>query len=358
MSVIFLNPLIISTNSIQVTLGIKGKPLENIIAAEPIQLTLNVVGKHAPGQFIDYGPIEITLGIDNGYVTLDHNQSNWIKWSKIGRIDFTIDESGVAGERPLDWPGTVYEIKKLGNDQLVIYGTNGISILRPFKLEVNKSTSNFGLETINRQGIVCKTAIVGDSGTHYFIENGSFKLFKLSTKGLELLDYSEFLSQLTNPVMTLDYLTGLLYICDGIQGFVYSTLFQSFSQGPAYFTGMGIGDGKLYVTSSSTIKPQPFEICTDIYDFNSRKPKTIQYVEVGTNLMMRLLMQIDTRLKNNEDWKTTPWKLVNPDGTCRLPCYGVEFRFRLKSLIYEQFKLDYIRITGAMHGFDSLNSVQ
>jgi hypothetical protein len=71
-----------------------------------------------------------------------------------------------------------------------------------------------------------------------------------------------------------------------------------------------------------------------------------------------LLLQIDTRLKNNENWTTTPWKIVNPDGTCWLPCYGVEFRFRLKSLIYEQFKLDYIRITGSLHGFDTLNSVQ
>ena len=29
--------------------------------------------------------------------------ANWIKWSGIGTIDFTISKKNVAGERPLDW---------------------------------------------------------------------------------------------------------------------------------------------------------------------------------------------------------------------------------------------------------------
>lgn len=266
---------------------------------------------------------------------------NFVSWSKVGYLDFTIDQSNVAGERPLDWGGWVSKIMKL-KDKIIVYGQNGLSVLKPYN-------NTYGLETIHRIGLKCRTSAAGSDRVHFFIDSLNC-LWKIDDS-LTKLDYSEFLGLMTDPLLTYDEVNDLLYICDKEFGYVFSPSSNGFGQGPVNISGVGTKNGTLYVVSPSEITTPKFEICTDTYDLGVRKPKTVTGIEVGADLTDNLYSSVDFRVSYKENFRRIGWFLVNPDGKSFPRCYGVEFRFRLKSFKYEKFELDYIKVFGHIHGF-------
>jgi len=307
-----------------------------------VLLTLTITGSFVEGAFIDGGtPPTMTLTIQ-GIPNFTIRKCNWVQWSEIGYLSFTQNERNVVGERPMDWKGCVYDILKLGKG-VVIYGENGVTILSP-------ADKAMAMQTIHRIGIQCKSAVCGTEFEHYFIDQKD-RMYKLSQeKGLELLDYSEYLGQLTNPRMSFDTTEGFIYICDGTYGYIYSTKSGSFGEGPVNVTGIGSQSGILYVGSPTTIGVPTLEVCTDIYDFGTRKPKTIQWIEIGTDLTEHLEVQVESRTRNKNGWQKSNWVLLNPSGIAVIPAYGEEFRFRIRSYIYEEINIDYVKITGVVHG--------
>jgi hypothetical protein len=280
-------------------------------------------------------------------MTTSASGSNWVKWSDIGHLDFTIGKDNVAGERPMDWKGWVYGIKKLGS-KVVVYGQNGVSFLLP-------SGVVFGLQTIHRIGLKGKHAYCGTDFEHFFLDVEG-RLYKVG-EGIELLNYSEYLDTLgTSVVMSYDEQNRLIYICDGLVGFIYSIADKSLGTGPINVTGLGSQSGTLTICASSTISTPVFSICTDIYDMGTRKNKTIHSIELGTDQTEELYATIDYRVKKEEAFSTIAWSRVNPNGIAVIPCFGVEFRFRVKLLTYEYIELDYIKVNGVIHNYSYLDT--
>lgn len=338
---IFCKPL-------EIELSIEGSQFNVCIDRGPIEMVLDFKTTHPVlGVVVNCKPIEIVIVPSFTYLTIESMKKNWVKWSKIGYLDFTIDHSNVAGERPVDWKGWVYAIKKLGN-KIVVYGENGVTVLE-------LKDVNVGMTTIYRVGVANSGAVAGDDGIHFFVDK-SYKLFKLEAK-LTLLDYSEFISQLSSPIiLSYDKLKELLYICDGTQGFVYGVRTESFGEGPPNITGIDSQSGTIYVAAPGPVVTPKFEICTDIYDFGTRKPKTIEVVEIGSNLTEDLYASVEYRTSYKDDFKQIDWFLVNPNGKSYPKCYGVEFRFPFKSFISEYFEIDYIKIKGFIHGYSPLDT--
>jgi hypothetical protein len=342
MSDYFVSPLLLE-------LEILGSLISNSIDAGVVELELEISGTMVVGEIISAGAIDIEISIDSAEMNVQHKKTNWVKWSEVGSLNFTISQTNVAGERALDWGGTVYDILKL-DKLLVAYGDNGVSLLSPVE-------KVWGLKTITRIGSRCKGAVAGNDEEHYFIDRKD-RLVKVGGQGLEILDYSEYLSSLTNPKLFLDSEYGVLYICDGAYGFVYSTRSKSFGSGPVNLTGIGSKSGTLYTIAPEEIVIPKFEICTDVYDFGTRRTKNVNRIEVGTDLTENLEAMVEFRLsnKNNpgtvsvDNFSKSPWRLVNPNGIAYTPCFGIEFRFRFRSLIYEYFELDYLKIEGVIHG--------
>lgn len=325
-----------------------GSWLNVAVTADPITITLTPTGSYPSSFVVNSDPITITLGVsisDIGII-LEHAKRNWVKWSDIGNLDFTVDRTNIAGERPLDWKGWVYEIKKLGK-KVIVYGENGVSVLTP-------SDVHFGMDTIYRVGVKSKHAITGDDLVHYFIDNKG-QLWELSDS-LKKLDFSEYLSPLSSPVMSFDAENNLVYICDGTIGFVYSPDSNSLGKGPVNVSGLGSQSGTLYIVAPATVETPSFEICTDIYDFGTRKAKTIQSIELGTDLTGGLKASIDFRLDHSRDFTNIGWFNVTHEGVAYIPCYGTEFKFRVKGFDYEYFELDYIKINGSVHRYNPLDT--
>jgi hypothetical protein len=327
-----------------VTSSFSGVWLNKRIDASPWVSTSSILGSFLKGiSAIGLFTVTTSLKPDDTFILFtDITRTNWVKWSDIGSLVFTVGKDNVAGERPLDWKGYVYAVKKLGN-KVVVYGENGVSFLLP-------TGSIFGLNTIYRVGLQGKHAVTGDESKHFFIDN-SGQLWKLSD-GLKLLGYSEYLSALNSSVvMSYDNLNNLVYICDGVFGFIYDVETGSFGKGQENITGIGFKSGVTYTAASSVISTDPFEICTDIYDLGSRAGKTIYSLEFGTDLTTGLYGAIDWRRDKAGSFTQTPWYTVSSGGRVFITAYGREFRFRVKTLTYEYFELDYIKVNGVADAY-------
>lgn len=327
---------------IEVSIEIEGNNQDNRFEDSYVPVSIEIAGSIIPPQYFEDGIITVTVTIPTIGKAVSSNICNWIKWSKIGSLDFEIDESNLAGERPLDWLGCVYKILKL-RKQMVAYGQNGVTYITPVDV-------HYGISTVYPIGIKGLGAAVGDEEEHHFIDiHGS--LFSLSDGKLEDLGYDEYFSVMDSPYMFLDHSKDRIYICDGTYGYVYDRKMRSLGIGPANITGIHELSGAYYITTSEgNISIPVFDICTDIYDMGTRKPKTIKIVEISSNVVDDLRLMIYYRLSDQEDFNATPWFFVNPNGITYCPCYGVDFKFRLKSTRLRQVKIDRLKIDGSIHG--------
>lgn len=334
---------------VELEVTVEGDYFNKAFDAGDIEIELSNTGSVIEGEVISLEPLEIAISVSSLGTALDNALKGWVAWSKIGSLDFTIDQTNVAGKRPMTWKGRVLDILKLGSS-VVVYGEGGVSLMSPNDIR-------WGLQEVHPFGIVSKGAVAGNSTAHYFIDT-RHKLMELSESGPKVLDYSEFLGVLTNPILRLDEDSGFLYICDGTYGFVYSTQSQSFGSGPANLTGIGSQSGTLYTVGDGDIEIPTLYICTDIYDLGNRKPKTINTVEIGTNLATALQVMVESRAHNNREFIKSKWALVNPSGIAYIPCYGIEFRFHLRSYTYEYMEIDYLKVHGVIHGFQHLDAIE
>ena len=338
---------IVPSDGLNATLSLLGGWKNVGIVGSPVLVTVSLQGTWRSAVKITATPITVTLtplaGLSSsgGSVFFTSGpKSNWVKWSDIGNLDFTVDRRNVAGERPLDWNGTVHALLMLGK-QVIAYGANGVSRLTP-------SGSAYGLEPIYPLGLKNKQAVAeAGVGVHYFVDVKS-QLWKLSG-GLELLDYSEYLSTLGSTVLSWNPELGLLHICDGTVGFVYNPESNSLGRGPVNVTGIDSQNGTLYVVSPATISMPVFEIVTDIYDLGSRHAKSIQSVEYGINATVQLDTRIEFRQKKNAAFLITNWYPVDSRGVRYIECYGYEFKFHLRAASAEWLRLDYVRVNGVIH---------
>ena len=314
------------------------------VSSGVLSLTITQHGAFKTGTIID-GLFSLTVSLlpSDTYIPFaEAVRSNWVKWSDIGSLDFTVGKDNVAGERPLDWRGFVYCVKKLGT-KIAVYGENGVSFLIP-------AGAVFGMETVYRIGLKGKHAVCGDNSKHFFVDNEG-KLWKLSD-GLQKLGYSEYLSDMNESiVLSYDEERNLVYLCDGALGYIYNVATGSFGEGPENNTGIGYRSGTEYVAASSAITTAPFEICTDVFDLGTRAGKTIFSVELGTDLTGTLSVSVDWRRDKASSFTQTPWYTVSAHGRAIVVAYGREFRFRIKAASYEYFELDYIKVNGVSDAY-------
>ena len=267
-------------------------------------------------------------------------RQNWAKWTTIGSLNFTLGGDNLAGEMPLDWSGLAFGARKLAN-KVVVYGANGVSFITP-------SGKIMSLQTIYRTGVKGGNAFAGDDNIQFFVDVEG-RLFQI-TDTLQKLDYSEYLASLSsNVVLSYDHDSMMLYICDGIYGYIYSPIDKSMGTCSPFITGIGVKSGELYTVASSPIITPVFETCTDIYNMGTHKNKTIWELEIGANVTGTLQAAIDYRDDFQNNFTTTSWVTVDDRGNAFITALGREFRIRAKSAPYEYFEIDYIYANGVIH---------
>lgn len=266
--------------------------------------------------------------------------ANWLRWSKIGALNFTQDRSNVAGKMPLPFKGTIYAILRRGTS-IIVYAKNGVATLIPRDVA-------FGYAVLSSVGLKSKLAVVDTGDAHYYVDSKG-RLYAIKGAGLELLDYREWLAGLGTVAMAFNPETRLLYIGDGTTGYLYNVDTGSFGKGPATVTGAGIQDGTLYVVASGTMTIPNFANKTDIYDFGTRKMKSIQSLEFGVDTSLVLQAAIDYRHYKSSAFATTSWRTIDRRGQVFIACMGTEFRFLTKATSAGVFHVDSLKVNGVVH---------
>lgn len=264
---------------------------------------------------------------------------NWVKWSDIGNLDFTLNRKGVSGQAPMPFAGEVYQIRVL-DKYVIVYGSGGVARLA-------SSEAVWGVKEISSIGLKSRYAVVSGDSFHLYIGSDN-ELYKVSDK-IEKLGYKEFMSQLTSPIMSIDIVKNFVYVCDGSKGFVYNVNENSMASGPVNVTGIQYYKGTSYVMSSGTIAQTAFNISSDILDIATRANKTLREIEVGTNLTGALQVGVDFSMSNTSVFVSSPWFPLTPNGIGYINCFGKEFKIKIKSATVQSFEIDYIKLRGVIH---------
>jgi len=331
---------------IEIEVDLSGEWLNLYIESDPIEIEVDLSGEMTLGGVWDSDPIEIEVGLnwDEIGILIEQPKGNWVAWSDIGVLNFTIkteEPDNLAGQRPLDWPGLVTGAGKLGG-KVVAYGSGGVSILTPVERK-------WGLTTIHRVGLKSRDSWCGNDNVHFFVDAEGC-LYQLGEQ-LSKLGYEEFLASLGTVVLSLDETNGLVYICDGTAGYVYSMDSHSLGAGPVNITGIGYQGSTQYITAPAAITIPTPEFWTDIYDLGYRNGKNIQGLEIGTNLTVGLNAAIRIRMDKAGAFSQTDWYPVDARGVVFIPCYGYEFQFGFKADSYEYFEIDYIKVIGEVNAY-------
>jgi len=335
----------------EVEVALFGSWLNKRIVATPLNVQVSLRGTWLRNLLISASPLKIEIDLNRGgsgswaggpTFSAIGSRSNWVKWSKIGSLDFTINKGNLAGERPMDWPGTVWGLKWLG-DKVAVYGQNGITLLTP--------TGNaFGMQTLPQVGLKGKLALADIGGIHYALDRNSHLVTVTPGQGIKDLDYSEYLSSLgAGTVLSYDPFDQLLYLCDGTNGFIYDPVAGSLGTGPVNVTGMDYRDGTRYIAAQAAITMPLFEITTDTYDLGSRHAKSVQSIEAGLDTTVAVEISVDYRHSKSAAFLSTAWYPLDTRGVRYIQCYGYEFRFHLRALSAGWFRLDYLRVNGIVH---------
>lgn len=310
------------------------------VFGDAITITLSQHGDYGEDILVDADSITITITVRDSDVYTEHPKKNIVAWGRINYANFEIGRDNIAGEGGMDWKGWGYALFQLGSGP-VCYGENGVSIMPPYG-------NSFGLQTIHRIGLAGQQAVCGTKKAQWFID-AEGEMFRLDGEGLHYLGYSEWLSQMTHPVMSHDEENEIIYICDGEYGFVYSIRDNSLGEGPNNITGIWSQGGTQYVVSSGTITTPSPKFCTDILDMGTRKPKTIHWISLATNVSETLYASIDHRRGKDTSFSTTREYVVDSYGRANIPVYGVEFRVRARTVNYESFDVDELLIDHTVH---------
>lgn len=258
---------------------------------------------------------------------------DFIIWSKIGSADFTVDQSNTAGYRPMPWTGEVYKIMKLG-EMIAVYGSGGIEF---FKFQ----GTSLGLVKKLDYGIASRDAVGGDENSQVFIDTAGY--LRVVNAKLEISDgvYQEFFSTMLGRdiIVSFNPLNRDFYISDGVRGFIKTN--QGLCETFQGVISVGVLAGTLigfYVDLNESIGM----LTTGSLDFGIRARKTIDVIEIGAESSGDIQVAVEYKNKKSDVFSTGSWVTVNDEGVVNIPTSGVEFRIKVKALLYSGFKLNYI----------------
>lgn len=247
---------------------------------------------------------------------------NWVEWSEIGAADMEISRLNTAGGSPMPWSGTVYNMLSLRKD-LVVYGSNGISILRPV-VGPEYAFGAFELVEILDYGIAARGAVVGNTQQHLFIDELGY-LRMLSSKGVEELGYQEYFAPMlgNHIVLVKNDLAREIYIGDGTYSFVL-TKYGLGEHSQPISGGVAQNAGFIGVGGDST--ESDLTIVSDTFDLGLRARKTLYAVQVGAKTSKPIKVALDWKSDYSEDFQRTAYKVINPSKVVTMITTAVAFR--------------------------------
>jgi hypothetical protein len=297
--------------------------------------------------------LSVPIPFGDGFVTalcfaqIGHETptAKFIQWSKIGVMDFTIDESNIAGKLPLPLDGFVLSIQQIKSSNTIIVGTeNGIFSLKPNGIY-------YVHEKILNEGLLCKTAAISTLHGVFFISNKK-ELWQASTQGLRKIGYRDLLR---DDEYKMEYLPekNLVLIISTISTYLLNVQEISMSMSNYISRGTYFSDKKIN-SILSPIMPTTdgFYAAIGYYDFGTRKAKTIHTIEMESEQAQQVDVMLSFKVNEQANYTGSIWKTFGPNGKVAYAAYGTDFIINVRSSKFiPDFNLEDIKIHGRINGY-------
>lgn len=275
---------------------------------------------------------------------LGTGQENWIQWSNIGDISFTITESNIAGNAVLPVEGPIHKLMYLhagpdmsGTDRghVVVYGEGGIVITKPF----SEPTTTFSLKQSNdAYGITSWGCVNGHEDEHLFIDNRGF-LHRLTVKGDEVIGYKEFLEPMLghDPQISFDHIEEQYFIATEDACYIYNKSGLGSLQQIIYSQWQK--DGRIVVIADTPLT-LTIDIGTDDFDCEIRAKKLLSHLSFAIDTDGEAFASVVGRNEPKSQHFQTPWQPLNSRGGCFPYVTAIDFQVLLKVTNFTNFQLD------------------
>ena len=271
---------------------------------------------------------------------------NYVAWSDIGSMEFypglrtyegtTSNQSpkNEAGYAPMSWNGAVLRVLELG-DLIVVYGENGISLLKPAK-------QYMAIKELNLPGIPVAGAVGGSGRGHVFVDYGG-ELWMIGPDGKpKNLGYGEFIQEMDASELMVSYnpQQNEYYISDGQITYMLGKngLCQVHQLVSSCVFDMGVLYGT-YVSDDDTSGT----VITDVMDFSQRAFKTLATLSANCSSASDMWMQVYWRSNNKGSFAQSGWQWINPTGFTTPMITAIDFKLAFKADSYIDCKLAYLK---------------
>lgn len=261
-----------------------------------------------------------------------------VAWSKIGSLEWEYTLGNEVGWSPMPWLGSVSGLLPLGKE-IVVYGENGLCKMSMAKEPV----TTFGIQDFGDIGVLNRNCFAGDTTAHLFVGT-DYNLYSVTPeKALSgegklpaKLGYQEWISQLSNPIVTFDSAKRHWWIGDEKTCFIFTgTGLGESSETPTHLSRL---DGSLLGITFPHHSGEALVETGDI-SFDSRGFKTLMCVEGNLRAKKKVYGSTAFRSSYTEDERDSREILLDPRGAFFPVVAGTEIRVRFRCADFHNFYL-------------------
>ena len=255
---------------------------------------------------------------------------NYVAWSDIGSAEFYPGLKNEAGYAPMSWNGAVLRVMELG-DLVVVYGENGISLLKPAK-------QYMAIKELDLPGIPVGSAVGGSNRGHVFVDYGG-DLWMLGPDGKpKNLGYGEFIQEMDAGELVISYNSqqNEYYISDGMTSYVLGK--NGLCQTHQLVSSTVFDNGVLYGTYESDGDLSGL-VVTDVLDFGQRAYKTLATLSCNCSSASDMWTSLYWRSDVMGSFQQANWQWINPTGFTTPMITAIDFKLAFKADSYEDVKL-------------------
>lgn len=254
-------------------------------------------------------------GINSDWYDCDGNS---VIWSKIGSLDFLLDQMNLSGYHHMPIKGEVLCVKPLGKG-VVVYGSTYIMLMFP-------AEQSFGFHKLGSYGLCGRDAVAGDLRHHVFVDlSGRLRMID-SEFNVKDLGYQEFFYPLLGEdiIASFNPVTGEFNFCTEDMNYILTDK-GALASHLQCITSIGITDQGV-ICMAENLSDTSGYFTTDSIDFHQRGQKTIQAATFALESDQSCQAAIDWRNNHKNSYQRSPLKPVNQEGVAHLPVAGSDLR--------------------------------
>ena len=285
------------------------------------------------------------------------SDSRIVRWSEIGAFRFL----GATADGKMNEAGFLYASESSSEcvmailplkNAVVVYTTMSVFLLKP----VSQPAPTYGIdEFISGVGILNPLAAAGHRDKHIFLDKeGNLREISMGQYGQgyehKNLGYKHIFGEMQKD-FDMTTRTGVVaivynrdedefYISNGIRSFVYAngglteigvaiTSYVNLRSTLIAKELFSSDDSKTLGCASKLMNSEYIYLETDTQDFGMSAIKTIKQVELAANFGLDKRAYVTIKWRNNraEEFRSTPWVRVSPNGVAHVSVSGCDFRF-------------------------------